>query len=619
MKSGLQRIFFIVTPFLIYALYRTGSSVFKNSSSEFVIYSEVFALVAIISLIFLQLKMEEKNYFSFAVLGALVFLITAGFYKGPDTVAEPEYINDLLEFTLSRPESVLYFSFFLMASLPPVLGKETFTCYFAKPGVPEIFWGTRLFSAVNLVINYFWAVIFALSIGSQFFKEDIFAVTIPVALQLLVGAPVTVFLIPFLQKKLAFVEKGAPRDFLQSAEQAVTGMPYVFDRKAAGDLNIVIQFIITGGEEIEGYIEIKDGECSYREGVHGAPNMTMKSPADIYLKIARNEISGPDAFFKKLISIEGDFSIALKMDQIFGMSSPPVKKRTGKLFKKIRNKRDGEEEIRIVKRYFKMEPGEVKKVLLIQGSPRKAGTSKTAILADAFLEGCRKAGAETEIVNLSGMNINACTGCYTCWTRTPGKCIFNDDAAEIMRKEDEADLVVYASPLYVFGIVSTLKKYLDRKIPMLQPYLVHGKTEMTSHPVREGWRKSRNIAILGVCGFPEADNFQAVSAYFHFMANQSGLHGTRIITEIYRPASEILDNGFYSEETERVLDLARIAGEQVVKNGTVEKSVMQGISEVRIDMDSFIDLANKTWDRCISEGKTLSRIQEEFQGNNKKG
>jgi hypothetical protein len=49
----------------------------------------------------------------------------------------------------------------------------------------------------------------------------------------------------------------------------------------------------------------------------------------------------------------------------------------------------------------------------------------------------------------------------------------------------------------------------------------------------------------------------------------------------------------------------RSAGEQIVKTGTVEKNIINGITQVQVDKDVFIDQANKTWELCISEGKTL--------------
>jgi len=56
----------------------------------------------------------------------------------------------------------------------------------------------------------------------------------------------------------------------------------------------------------------------------------------------------------------------------------------------------------------------------------------------------RDAGAEVEIVNLRKKTIKSCIGCFTCWTKTPGKCIHKDDMTnELFPKWLKSDLVVY--------------------------------------------------------------------------------------------------------------------------------------------------------------------------------
>jgi multimeric flavodoxin WrbA len=321
----------------------------------------------------------------------------------------------------------------------------------------------------------------------------------------------------------------------------------------------------------------------------------------VWLKISRKEISGQEAYIKGLFTQEGDLSYVMKIQDLFGPEKPAVSTRA------VENKSEKDESI-FEKNYSKMKPGQVKKIFAIQSSPRKSGTSKTEILTDAFLEGCRKAGAEVEIAYLREKKISHCAGCFTCWTRTPGVCIYNDDVAEIMKKSEEADLVVYASPLYHYGIYSLLKKYIERTLPRQQPYLVTGSNGKTHHPVREGYKDTTYTVIIGVCGFPEVSHFGAFSANFHYLANSQGEKGMNIVAEIYRPASEILNNPVYQNETKRVLDAAREAGEQLVVTGTIEKHLIDEIATVKIDINQWRDAANLTWDVCIKEGKTLAQI-----------
>ncbi len=265
-------------------------------------------------------------------------------------------------------------------------------------------------------------------------------------------------------------------------------------------------------------------------------------------------------------------------------------------------------------RYVKLSPGQVKKIMVIQGSPRKEGTSKTDILAKAFIEGARKAGAESETIYLREKKIKQCQGCYTCWTKTPGKCIFNDDVADIMKKSNEADLVVFASPLYHFGIIALMKKYIERTLPMIQPFLITREDGKTTHPHRKGYKDTKNIVIIGVCGFPEVAHFGAFSANFHYISNAGGDHGYNIVAEIYRPLSEVLNNPFYQAETDRILKLAQTAGYDVVKKGFIDASVINEIADVRLNKKEVFEMANLAWEACIKESMTMGEFQEKLLG-----
>jgi hypothetical protein len=69
------------------------------------------------------------------------------------------------------------------------------------------------------------------------------------------------------------------------------------------------------------------------------------------------------------------------------------------------------------------------------------------------------------------MNIMQCTGCWSCWWKTPGICATKDDAQSIMYHVIHADLVVHASPV-VAGFTSALLKTIqDRCIVLLHPYI----------------------------------------------------------------------------------------------------------------------------------------------------
>lgn len=53
-----------------------------------------------------------------------------------------------------------------------------------------------------------------------------------------------------------------------------------------------------------------------------------------------------------------------------------------------------------------------KKILAIEGSPRKGGNSD--LLCDAFLKGASESGNETEKIYIQDLNLQPCMACYGC-------------------------------------------------------------------------------------------------------------------------------------------------------------------------------------------------------------
>jgi len=98
------------------------------------------------------------------------------------------------------------------------------------------------------------------------------------------------------------------------------------------------------------------------------------------------------------------------------------------------------------------------KVLGIMGSPRRQ--SNTEILLDKALEGAREAGAEVEKVLVSKLKISPCLEIYAC--RKDGRCTIKDDMQSLYEKLLEADHIVFASPIFFYGVTSQAKAIIDR-------------------------------------------------------------------------------------------------------------------------------------------------------------
>jgi len=78
---------------------------------------------------------------------------------------------------------------------------------------------------------------------------------------------------------------------------------------------------------------------------------------------------------------------------------------------------------------------------------------------------------EIEHIKLSELDLSACTGCWSCWWKTPGRCAVKDDAETVFKSVINADFVLFASPLSAGFTSSLLKLITDRLIVLLHPYI----------------------------------------------------------------------------------------------------------------------------------------------------
>lgn len=81
-------------------------------------------------------------------------------------------------------------------------------------------------------------------------------------------------------------------------------------------------------------------------------------------------------------------------------------------------------------------------------------------------------------LELAKMNIRYCTGCWGCWVKTPGECIFTDDHISVCKEAINSDLLIFASPMKMGFVSSVLKKTMDRMIPLVHPYIEFVQGEM---------------------------------------------------------------------------------------------------------------------------------------------
>jgi putative NADPH-quinone reductase len=364
----------------------------------------------------------------------------------------------------------------------------------------------------------------------------------------------------------------SPKDSLLSLFRNMTTL---FDAAKYPDISLTYQFLFTDiGEGFPVYIVFSSGKAEFREGYGEHPAIVIRTTSDVWLDISgglRNPLWA--IMTKKLSVLQGGLSNLRLLPRL--------------LSKKVTVPRSP------------APPGQWSvpaRALVMVGNPRKQN-GLTGFYLAPFLEGMRKAGTETETIQLYDKKINHCLGCFKCWTATPGVCIQKDDQAELLAKIEKAELIIYAMPLYFHSLPGLVKTHFDRQLPLYQPYLEKAGG-LTRHPRRVAMKKS--MALFSICGFPEMEQFGALVKTFEAFTQEGS---ASLAAKILIPGAMEL----YHNPTKRSLLVAKLghlreAGEQVVRQGKVRRSTLSAISRM-VHLRNFIDKGNRYWHNEMTGGR----------------
>lgn len=236
------------------------------------------------------------------------------------------------------------------------------------------------------------------------------------------------------------------------------------------------------------------------------------------------------------------------------------------------------------------------KILVLQGSI-KGEKGITELLVKKFLSGVMKAEPSccVEVEYLCTSNIHNCSGCLSCWAKTPGKCRYEDDMTDLVTKYREADIIVAASPLYFDSMSSHMKKFWERMLPLLDPHFEHGH-EKVRHRMRDD--KKRALFVISTCTFPEVKQFDALVLSFKRIAYNLKME---YIGHILRPECYLLNLAKeYKDKIEEVLSYIQSAGEEMVKNSIISMETIEGVQQsITGDEAKFIKINNRAWDKAF--------------------
>ncbi len=111
------------------------------------------------------------------------------------------------------------------------------------------------------------------------------------------------------------------------------------------------------------------------------------------------------------------------------------------------------------------------KAIGVNGSPRKKWNTAT-LLRDA-LKGAEAEGARTELLHLYDHDYSGCISCFACKKKTGksyGKCAVKDGLTQVLKKVNEADVIVFGSPIYFGTVTGEMRSFMERLLFPLMTY-----------------------------------------------------------------------------------------------------------------------------------------------------
>ena len=98
------------------------------------------------------------------------------------------------------------------------------------------------------------------------------------------------------------------------------------------------------------------------------------------------------------------------------------------------------------------------KAILLNGSPRQ-GNTRTAVAA--LNRGFQNVhNLEIREIDVAEAEVSPCIACEGCGEE--GRCVFDDDTNEIVGAVAEADVVIFATPVYWWGMTAQMKAVIDK-------------------------------------------------------------------------------------------------------------------------------------------------------------
>jgi len=222
------------------------------------------------------------------------------------------------------------------------------------------------------------------------------------------------------------------------------------------------------------------------------------------------------------------------------------------------------------------------KVIAINSSPSgNAGT--TAMILNPFLKGLKEAGADVVTYYTNDLDIKPCCGQFICSIKNI-ECVKKDDMTKIHSELFEADIWVFATPLYISTMNGPMKTFMDRMlIPWGDTYTVL-KDGRSHHPIKKKIDNGK-VFLVSSCGYWEKENFNLLIE----SVKEFSYHAEReYLGALLRPHAPMMNYLQDPSKLEEISSAAFNAGIQLFQKKSIDLELLNKVSQPLVPMENYV-------------------------------
>ena len=225
------------------------------------------------------------------------------------------------------------------------------------------------------------------------------------------------------------------------------------------------------------------------------------------------------------------------------------------------------------------------KVIAINSSPM-GNKGHTAMILTPFLKGMEDAGAEVRLYLTKNLKINPCCGQFTCSINNID-CFQKDDMIKIHPQLLEADIWVFATPLYISGMNGPMKTFLDRMlIPWGETY-VNLKDGRSHHPMKKKINEGK-VFLVSSCAYWEIENFNLLLEHMKDFCFHAEREFAGALLRPHSPMMKFMQGA--EEKLKEITTAAYDAGIQLIRGEKIQQEILNRVSQPLVKMEDYVRL-----------------------------